>query len=69
MTKILKIEYSIKRVSILFIQLSLLSIAFLLLSYSSAFSRTAYESFADLVDEISPAVVNITTTKEENNAR
>ena len=64
MTKILQIEYSIKRVSILFIQLSLLSIAFLLLSYSSAFSRTAYESFADLVDEISPAVVNITTTKE-----
>jgi serine protease Do len=64
MTKILKIEYSIKRVSILFIQLSLLSIAFLLLSYSSAFSRTAYESFADLVDEISPAVVNITTSKE-----
>ena len=64
MTKILQIEYSIKRVSILFIQLSLLSIAFLLLSYSSAFSRTAYESFADLVDEISPAVVNITTSKE-----
>jgi serine protease Do len=64
MTKILKIEYSIRRVSFLFIQLSLLSIAFLLLSYSSAFSRTAYESFADLVDEISPAVVNITTTKE-----
>jgi len=64
MTKILQIEYSIKRVSILFIQLSLLSIAFLLLSYSSAFSRNAYESFADLVDEISPAVVNITTTKE-----
>ena len=64
MTKILQIEYSIKRVSILFIQLSLLSIAFLLLSYSSAFPRTAYESFADLVDEISPAVVNITTTKE-----
>ena len=64
MTKILQIEYSIKRVSILFIQLSFLSIAFLLLSYSSAFSRTAYESFADLVDEISPAVVNITTTKE-----
>ena len=64
MTKILQIEYSIKRVSILFIQLSLLSIAFLLLSYSSAFPRTAYESFADLVDEISPAVVNITTSKE-----
>ena len=64
MNKILKIEYGIKRVSILFIQLSILSIAFLLLSYSSAFSRTAYESFADLVDEISPAVVNITTSKE-----
>ena len=64
MTNILKNEYSKKFVNNVFVHLSLLSIAFLLLSYSSACSQATYKSFADLVDDISPAVVNITTSKE-----
>ena len=41
---------------------------FFLINVTPGFSRNAYESFADLVEEISPAVVNITTTTEIENS-
>ena len=69
MTRIMKIEEGFKLTKNWCIQLFFVSILFLLLSYSQVFPRTTYESFADLVDEISPAVVNITTSKEVGNSR
>jgi len=41
---------------------------FFLVNVTPGFARNAYESFADLVEEISPAVVNITTTTEIENS-
>jgi len=64
MTKIVKIEENLKHKDNWLMRLSFLSIVFLLLSYTQAMPSSTYESFADLVDEISPAVVNITTSKE-----
>ena len=47
---------------------TLFSFVFLLMSISNAYGKNSYESFADLVEEISPAVVNITTTTEIKNS-
>ena len=47
---------------------SIICVLFFLVNVQHAFAREAYESFADLVEDISPAVVNITTTTEVENS-
>ena len=47
---------------------SIICAVFFMVNVQHAFAREAYESFADLVEDISPAVVNITTTTEVENS-
>lgn len=51
-----------RRTDIAVLSFSVLAMLFVLLQSSLAFAKGAPESFADLVEEVSPAVVNITTT-------